>query len=46
MNGKQLDIVDLASLLTRQPFRLVTTIAKLKTKKIVGFEANEVKHVI
>ena len=33
-------------MLTRKPFRLVSTTAKLKTKKLVGFGANEVKHVI
>ena len=33
-------------MLTRKPFRLVSTIAKLKTKKLVGPEENEVKHVI
>jgi hypothetical protein len=32
--------------LTRLPFRLVSTTAKLKTKKLVGFGANEVRHVI
>ena len=29
-----------------KPFRLVSTTAKLKTKKLVGLGANEVKHVI
>ena len=33
-------------MLTRKPFRLVSMTAKLKTKKLVGFGANEVKHVI
>ena len=37
---------DLETMLTRKPFRLVSTTAKLKTKKLVGFGANEVKHVI
>jgi len=36
----------LEAMLTRKPFRLVSTTAKLKTKKLVGFGANEVKHVI
>jgi len=32
--------------LTRLPFRLASTVAKLKPKKLVGLEANGVKHVI
>jgi len=32
--------------LTQLPYRLASTTAKLKSKKLVGFEANEVKHVI
>jgi 3-dehydroquinate dehydratase len=33
-------------MLTREPFRLASTVAKLKAKKLVGLGANEVKHVI
>ena len=44
MNGNRL--VKQVVMLTRQPFRLVSTTAKLKTKKLVGLEANEVEHVI
>jgi hypothetical protein len=32
--------------LTRLPYRLASTTAKLKAKKLVALEANEVKHVI
>ena len=36
----------LVPMLTRLPFRLESTVARLKPKKLVGLGANEVKHVI
>jgi len=39
-------IKKLVAKLTRLPYRLASTTAKLKSKKLVGLEANEVKHVI
>jgi len=39
-------LLKLVAKLTRLPYRLASTTAKLKSKKLVGLEANEVKHVI
>jgi len=46
MYGSQSVYYLLVAKLTRLPYRLASTTAKLKSKKLVGLEANEVEHVI
>jgi len=46
MNGSSCVNINIEAMLTRKPFRLVSTTAKLKTKKLVGLGANDLKHVI
>ena len=46
MNGGLLVLIKTDNDANAITFRLASTVAKLKPKKLVGLEANEVKHVI